>query len=229
MKRTLLLAALCAAFALTLNAQTTPAYPQNQTGVQQPATAPTAVNPAPANPASTVQPATTQLPAGTQIQIRTNQAIDATQANVGQQYSAEIADNIVDANGNIIVPKGSQAQLTVAKVGTTTQTVGSNEVSLALQSINIGGRTYTVTSNAVTQQNDRGIGANKRTAEMTGGGALLGTVIGAVAGGAKGAAIGAVVGGAGGAAAQVATRGNEVKVPAETLLTFKLDQPVVLQ
>ncbi len=64
---------------------------------------------------------------------------------------------------------------------------------------------------------------------MTGGGAVLGTVIGAIAGGGKGAAIGAVGGGAGGAATQVLTRGKEVNVPAETLLTFKLDQPVTLR
>jgi outer membrane lipoprotein SlyB len=88
-----------------------------------------------------------------------------------------------------------------------------------------------VASNPVQQQSNdqRGIGANKRTAEMTGGGAVLGTVVGAIAGGGKGAAIGAVVGGAGGAATQVLTRGKEVKVPAETLLTFKLDQPLRLQ
>jgi hypothetical protein len=228
MRKRLLFLAVGVLFAVTmLNAQTTtPTYPPSQGGVSQPAQAAQPAQPM-ANPAA---PASgTQIPAGTQLQIRTNQAITATQADVGQQYSAEIADNVLDANGNIIVPKGSQAELTVAKVGTTTAGVGSNQVALALQSINVGGRTYQVTSNQVTQSGNRGIGANKRTAEMTGGGALLGTVIGAIAGGGKGAAIGAAVGGAGGAAAQVATRGNQVKVPAETLLTFKLDQPVALQ
>ncbi len=225
MKRNLLLAAVCIAFALALDAQTTQPYPQNQTGVNQPGTAQPATN----QPAAATPGQAAAIPAGTQVQIRTNQAIDATKENVGQQYSAEIADNILDASGNILVPKGSQAQLTIANVGTTQKGVGSNEVSLALQSINVGGRTFTVQTNPVTQQNERGIGANKRTAEMTGGGAVLGTVIGAVAGGGKGAAIGAAVGGASGAAAQVATRGNEVKVPAETVLTFKLDQSVTLQ
>ena len=64
---------------------------------------------------------------------------------------------------------------------------------------------------------------------MTGGGALLGTLIGAVAGGGKGAAIGAAVGGAAGATTQVMTRGHEVKVPAESVLTFKLETPLTLQ
>src|SRR5207244_7207406 len=40
------------------------------------------------------------------------------------------------------------------------------------------------------QKGTEGLGKNKRTAEMVGGGAVLGTLIGAIAGGGKGAAIG---------------------------------------
>jgi hypothetical protein len=120
--------------------------------------------------------------------------------------------------------------LTVQEVNSGNMGVGSNQVALALQSVSVNGRVYNVVSNTNTEAgDDRGIGANKRTAKMTGGGALLGTVIGAIAGGGKGALIGAVVGGAGGAAAQVLTRGKEVKVPAESMLTFRLDQPLTLQ
>jgi hypothetical protein len=169
------------------------------------------------------------IPAGTQVSIRTNENISATSADVGHTYPAEIAQDIVGQNGQILVPAGSPAALTVGKVSSGQMGVGSNEVALGLQSVNVNGRTYNVQTNTATASNDRGIGANKRTAEMTGGGALLGTLVGAVAGGGKGAAIGAVVGGAGGAAAQVLTRGSNVKVPAESVLNFKLDQPLMLQ
>jgi hypothetical protein len=73
------------------------------------------------------------------------------------------------------------------------------------------------------------VGANRRTAEMVGGGAVLGTLLGAIAGGGKGAAIGAAAGAAAGAGVQVLTRGKTVRVPAESVLTFRLDQPVTLQ
>jgi hypothetical protein len=73
-----------------------------------------------------------------------------------------------------------------------------------------------------------GIGKNKRTAETVGGGAALGTIIGAIAGGAKGAAIGVLVGAAGGAGIEVLNKGKDVRVPAETLLNFRLDRPVTL-
>ncbi len=167
------------------------------------------------------------LPTGTNIVIRTNENITATPQDVGHSYSGEIARAIEDQSGRVIVPKNSPVQLTVAKYNN--PTLGQEEVSLALHSINIGGQTYQIATNAVTEKGSDGIGANKKTAEYVGGGALLGTLIGAVAGGGKGAAIGAAVGGAGGGATQVLTKGKEVKVPAESVLTFQLDQPLRLQ
>ncbi len=167
------------------------------------------------------------IPAGTQLQIRTNENITADQQSAGRSYSAEIASDVTGENGQVLIPKGSPATLVVSKAGSANLGT-SNQVALGLQSVNINGRTYNLQTNDSNQSGNRGIGANKRTAEMTGGGALLGTLVGAIAGGGKGAAIGAAVGAAGGAATQVLTKGSEVKVPAETLLTFKLDQPVSL-
>jgi hypothetical protein len=69
-----------------------------------------------------------------------------------------------------------------------------------------------------------GLGANSRTGKYVGGGAIIGAIIGAIAGGGKGAAIGAGAGAAAGAGAQILTRGSRVAVPAETLVTFRLDQ-----
>jgi outer membrane lipoprotein SlyB len=100
---------------------------------------------------------------------------------------------------------------------------------LDLQSINIGGHRYTVSTAELQQGNKSGIGKNKRTGEYIGGGAAVGTLLGAIAGGGKGAAIGAVAGAVAGGTAQVLTRGKEVKVPAETTLKFRLDQPLSLR
>jgi hypothetical protein len=57
---------------------------------------------------------------------------------------------------------------------------------------------------------------------------VLGTIIGAIAGGGKGAAIGAAAGAAAGAGGQVLTQGREVRVPAESILNFRLDQPLLV-
>jgi hypothetical protein len=83
------------------------------------------------------------------------------------------------------------------------------EIALDLQSIKVGNRRYLVNTADSEQKAQGGVGANKRTAEMVGGGAVLGTLIGAIAGGGKGAAIGAVAGAGAGAGTQVLTRGKD--------------------
>lgn len=175
--------------------------------------------------------ASTIVPAGTQVSIRTNEQITADETNAGRQFSGEISQDIIGESGQVLIPRSSPATLTVGKVSSGSLGVQSNEVALGLQSVTVNGRTYNVAANDVQQQSgdDRGLGANKRTAVMTGGGAALGTLVGAIAGGGKGAAIGALVGGGGGAAAQVLTRGKNVNIPAETVLTFRLDQPISLR
>jgi hypothetical protein len=92
--------------------------------------------------------------------------------------------------------------------------------------VSINGRLYTIDTVDVTKKGKSGLGANKRTAEYTGGGAALGAIIGAIAGGGKGAAIGAGAGAGAGALTQVLTKGRSIKVPVESVLTFSLDKPL---
>lgn len=166
------------------------------------------------------------IPAGTSLSIRTNEAINAQHPQVGTTYTAEISQDVLGSNGQVLIPRGSPAALMVADTGKSI--TGKEEMGLVLQSVTVNGNTYNVTSNSEAGSKNGGLGANKRTGEYVGGGALLGTVIGAVAGGAKGAVIGAVAGAGAGAGTQVLTRGNQIKVPAESVLTFKLDQPLTL-
>ena len=167
------------------------------------------------------------VPDGTEIVVRTNEAIDSTSATETRRFSGTVEKDVTGPNGEVLIPKGSGTELTVSKVsrgGTT----GSPELTLGLQSIEIGGHRYLVNSADLQKGNDQGIGKNKRTGEYIGGGAALGTLLGAIAGGGKGAAIGAVAGAAAGGTAQVLTRGKEIKVPAESTLRFRLDQPLRL-
>src|SRR5207249_1890509 len=106
--------------------------------------------------------------------------------------------------------------------------ISDNEVALDLNAITVNGQRYGVESESAVVGSERkeGLGANKRTGKYVGGGAVLGAIIGAIAGGGKGAAIGSGTGAAAGAGVQVLTRGSSVKVPAESLLTFALAQPL---
>jgi hypothetical protein len=102
----------------------------------------------------------------------------------------------------------------------------NNEYVLDLESVNVDGRRLAVQAENTNVQGEReeGVGANSRTGRYVGGGAAIGAIIGAITGGTKGAAIGGAVGAAGGAGAQVLTRGKSVRVPSESLVTFRLDQ-----
>jgi hypothetical protein len=179
-------------------------------------------------PAGPVQAATTQrdmIPAGTTFAVRTNQTISSNEA--GKTFSAEVAQDITNQSGQLLVPKGSPAELVILQTNSG-GAVGTRTVELGLRSVTVGGHKHDVTTAGSTQRGNQGLGAHRRTAEMVGGGAALGTLIGAVAGGGTGAAIGAAAGAATGAAAQVYTRGKEVNVPAETVLSFQLNQPMQL-
>jgi hypothetical protein len=167
------------------------------------------------------------LPAGTQLVILTNEAIDSKTAASNQLYSAQVDQDIIDSSNELIVPKGSPAQLIIRTISSGGVT-GSPEITLDIQSITVNGRRYNVTTTDLREKGKGGIGANKRTAEMVGGGAVIGTIIGAIVGHGKGAAIGAAVGATGGAGAQVLTKGKQVIIPAETVLKFSLDQAVTL-
>jgi len=159
--------------------------------------------------------------AGTTVNVRTNEAID-TRDSDGQIFHGTVAEDVVGRSGRIVIPRGSDVEMTVREMN-------DNQLTLDLDSIMIRGERYgvqTESSSLSSADRKEGIGANKRTAEHVGGGALLGAIIGGIAGGGKGAAIGAGIGAAGGASVQVLTRGNHVEVPSESLLTFRLAQPL---
>jgi hypothetical protein len=161
------------------------------------------------------------LPAGTAIAVRANENIDARDASQGTSYSAQVDRDITGPEGNVLVPRGSEARLIIRRID-------DNSLALDLSSVRVNGRIFRVeTSNARTGGRE-GPGMNKRTGEFVGGGAVLGTLLGAIAGGGKGAAIGALAGAGAGAGAQVLTHGDQVKVPAESVLTFRLERPLHL-
>jgi hypothetical protein len=184
--------------------------------------------PAYSNRADAGRPPADVVPTSTEFSVRTNERIDSTTATEGRTYSAQVARDVLDSSGAVLIPKGSDAQL-VIRNASEGRGIDGPQLTLDVESVTIDGRRYLVSTQDVQQGSDQNIGKNRRTAEMVGGGAVLGTLLGAIAGGGKGAAIGMIAGAAAGGTAQVLTRGKEVKVPAETVLTFRLDQPIRLQ
>jgi hypothetical protein len=162
------------------------------------------------------------IPAGTEIVVRTIDPIEVRKPNPRQHFLASIERDVVDANGRVVIPRGSPAHLIV-------HNAGDGEIAVDLRSVSVNGRRYILNTEDITNTRVReGPGANSRTGAFVGGGAFLGTILGAIGGGGKGAAIGAISGAAAGAGAQVLTRGPALHIPPETILRFRLDRPVYI-
>ena len=172
--------------------------------------------------AAAVQSRTRVLPAGSELPVRNEETIDSGKAVEGQVYAAEIASDVRDAEGAVVIPRGSNAQLVIKSATKGGRFRGTSDLVVDLVSVSIEGQQYRLDASDISEKGRSGLGVNKRTGEMTGGGAALGAIIGAIAGGGKGAAIGAGSGAGAGALTQILTKGS-IKIPAETVLTFKLD------
>jgi hypothetical protein len=169
-----------------------------------------------------MKPAYVTIPAETRISVRTIDAIDSTKSLVGDRFQASLAEPLA-LDGNVVVPKGAliYGRLTESKEsGTFT---GRSLLRLELTGIVVNEKTVpVVTGEYEATGKSRGASTAKRTV----GGAALGAIIGAAAGGGQGAAIGAGVGAGAGAGSEIIIRGDQVKVPSETLLDFTLQQDV---
>ena len=124
------------------------------------------------------------------------------------------------------MPRGTDASLVLTERQQSGHLTGKAELTLALRSITIQGKSYDVASSDVVEASSS---RTARSGKTIGGLAAAGAVIGALAGGGKGAAIGAGSGAGLGTLGQVLTSGQRVRVPSETRLTFRLQQPLFVQ
>ncbi len=175
---------------------------------------------------SAITTKTYELLVGTQVSVRTEETIDSGKAVEGQTFAAEVTQTVRDESGATVIPRGANAQIIITSASQGGRFTKASDLSLDLKSVAIDGRQYRPSTVDFQQKGKAGLGANKRTAQYSGGGAALGAIIGAIAGGGKGAGIGAGAGAGAGAITQVVTKGGSIKVPAETVLTFRLDKPL---
>ncbi|HEY9142077.1 MAG TPA: hypothetical protein VIN93_14365 [Bryobacteraceae bacterium] len=162
------------------------------------------------------------LPEGTNFVVRMIDAVDSDKVSVGQNYNAAL-DEPVAIDGQTVIPRGADVVVKLVNAKDAGKFTGRAELTLALWTVQVNGKVVDVNTQTVTRTSDS---RGQRTGAMAAGGAIVGAVIGGIAGGGKGAAIGAGAGGAAGAGAEAATKGPRVKIPAETRLTFVLDNAV---
>lgn len=171
------------------------------------------------------KPQTVTIPAGTTLAVRLRQLISTDRQAEGDPFAATLDQPIV-IDGFVIADKGSNVRGKITSLTNPGRVKGRAAISLELTEINTtDGQRVDVRTD--TYHNEAANGT-KGDITKVGAGAVIGAVIGAMAGGGKGAAIGAGVGGAAGGGAVLATKGEEVRLTAETRLSFRLAENVTL-
>jgi hypothetical protein len=164
------------------------------------------------------------LPAGQPIMVRMIDGVDSSKNHVGDIFHASLETDL-NVNGVLVARRGSDVYGRLASADEGGKFSGKSELQLELTRLVIDRKDYPLVS---SDYNLQGKGRGGDTAKKVGGGAALGAIIGGIAAGGKGAAIGAAAGGGAGAGVQILTKGQQVKVPSETLLEFRLQQPTTV-
>jgi hypothetical protein len=175
-----------------------------------------------AAPQAPPPPAVIDLPAGTRIRVRLDQDLGSKISQAGDSFSATVADDVM-VNGQTVIARGSRADGSVIDAKPLGRFKGGAYLAVRLERVHTNWGSYPVSTSTIDRAEK---GKGKRTAGFIGGGAGLGAIIGGLAGGGKGAAIGALAGGGAGTAGSAFTGNKQIFLPAETLLTFRLENPV---
>jgi hypothetical protein len=179
------------------------------------------LRPQPSAPASASRPPV-EIPVGTALVVRMIDDVDSERNQTGQTFRASM-DEAVVVDSNTVIPRGADVTVKLIEDKQSGKLTGRTELTLDIVSVTIDGREVDVATQAVTQASES---RTTQSAQRAGGGAAIGAVIGAIAGGGRGAAIGAATGAAAGGAVQVMTKGQRVRIPSETRLTFTLQQAI---
>src|SRR5260370_7931118 len=175
-------------------------------------------------PSAPPPPVRVTVPDGSMLSIRLVDAIDTEQNHAGDVFRATLDAPIV-VDDRIVIPAGADVTGRVAEAQNAGHYVGRSQLALELTQISVNGHTYPIRTDQFTRQASS---RSARTGKTMGGGAVLGAIIGGIAGGGKGAAIGAATGAGAGGAVETVTNPHPTKLPSETLVNFRLTEPLTV-
>jgi len=178
----------------------------------------------PPPPAPPPPPQKVTVPAGTTLAVRLVDTIDSERNQPGETFKATL-NSPLSVEGDVAIPAGYDVEGHIVDVKSAGKFAGKSLLVLQLDRISVGGKSYAIQTDEYKRE---GSSRGKNTAEKVGAGAAIGAIIGGIAGGGKGAAIGAAAGGGLGGGVQAATKGQQIKLPSETVLNFNLQNPLTV-
>jgi len=179
---------------------------------------------APAPPPPPPPPQKVTIPAGATLAIRLVDGLDSEKNQPGETFRATL-NSPLSVEGEVAIPAGYDVEGHIVDLKSAGKFAGQSLLVLQLDRISVGSKSYSISTD---QYKREGSSRGKNTAEKVGAGAAIGAIIGGIAGGGKGAAIGAAAGGGVGGGVQAATKGQQIKLPSETVLNFTLQNPLTV-
>lgn len=176
--------------------------------------------------APVVRPADVNIPAGSVLAIRINENISVKHTAPGSPFDGEVVEAWTDANGRVILPKGTPVAGIVDESHRRGHFKGASILELRLTSLTLNGTRYPLETRDLRESKK---GKGKRSAALIGGGAGLGMLIGGIASGGTGLLIGGLAGGGAGTAAAGLTGNRDLDIPAESIIHFTLADDLTLQ
>ena len=184
------------------------------------ASAPAATTPSAPPPPPPVRKVT--VPEGTTLSVRLIDPIDSERNHAGDTFRGTLSEPVY-VGDELVIPSQADVEGQLVDAKSAGHFSGQSELALVLTRLTVNGKSYGLRTGQFTKT---GTSRGKRSAATIGGGAALGAIIGGIAGGGKGAAIGTVAGAGAGTGVQAATKGQQIKLPSETVLTFRLESPL---
>jgi len=203
-----------------------PTQPPAKPSAGQPATSAYQANQPPPPPNAPAPPAAVRIPAGTPLVIRINQHISVKHSHVGDRFTGEIEEPVFGRDRTVLIPRGTPVEGVVDAAHRRGHFKGSSILELRLVSLSLNGIRYPLDTQDLTRTKK---GKGKRSAAFIGGGAGAGMLIGGIATGGVGLLVGGLAGGGGGALAGGLTGNRDIEIPAESIVRFRLADPLILQ
>lgn|GEM_PF-1422897 len=168
------------------------------------------------------QPVT--VPAGTEIHVYLDTAVSSRNSAPGDQFDATVSEPVI-VRGQVVIRRQARARGVVVDARPSGRLSKPAFLAIELRSVQINGAWVPVRTRSLTME---GKSHKKRDIIAIGGGSALGAIVGAIAGGGKGAAIGAAAGGGAGTAGAALTGKQDITLPAESRLAFRLARAVTV-
>jgi hypothetical protein len=170
------------------------------------------------DPSRTTRQGQRKIPVGQEIDVRIQSELTSDTAQVEDRFEATTVVDLYEGN-RVLIPAGSVMRGLVTSVSRASRTDRKGSLTVSFNQVTIGDRNYPMRGTVLEAIESSGI---RGEAARIGAGSAVGAIIGGIIGGVKGALLGVLIGGGG---TMVATEGQDVTLPAGTILRVRMDTP----